>query len=89
MFYLSWLFKVVFYFAGLFKDINGNYDVAFYIGGMGVLIGTLILFVNNIVHCIRTRQDTKRINRINNLKFVTSIKSTKTNINFRSCRHST
>jgi hypothetical protein len=89
VFYLSCLFKIVFYFSGLFKDIHGNYDVAFYIGGIGVLVGTLILFINNIVHCIRTRQENKKINRINNLKFVTSINSTKTNINFRSCRHST
>jgi hypothetical protein len=32
------------------------YDYAFYFGGSGVLLGSLVLTVTNVVHYIQTRQ---------------------------------
>ncbi|CAC5416114.1 SLC16A14 [Mytilus coruscus] len=43
--------------SGLVKDINGRYDVAFYIGGAGMLVGSMILFINNVVHCVRSKNN--------------------------------
>lgn len=41
--------------SGFFKDINGRYDVAFYLGGVGMLIGATILLINNVVHYVRSK----------------------------------
>ncbi|XP_063441964.1 monocarboxylate transporter 12-B-like [Mytilus trossulus] len=46
--------------SGLVKDINGRYDVAFYIGGVGMLVGSMILFINNVVHYVKSKNNTTK-----------------------------
>jgi hypothetical protein len=54
IFYLS--YNELILCKGFLKDINGMYDYAFYFGGSGVLLGSLVLTVTNVVHYIQTRQ---------------------------------
>ena len=48
---------------GLVKDINGRYDVAFYIGGVGMLVGSMILFINNVVHYVNKKNNNSQVNK--------------------------
>lgn len=44
------------FFQGLFRDVFGTYDQAFYFGGIGILFGGLVLMGGNIYKFIRDRK---------------------------------
>lgn len=43
-------------FSGFLKDINGQYENAFYVGGSSMILGALILLTSNIRHLMLTRK---------------------------------
>lgn len=43
-------------FSGFLKDINGQYENAFYVGGSSMVLGALILLTSNIRHLLLTRE---------------------------------
>lgn len=43
-------------FSGFLKDINGQYENAFYVGGSSMFLGALILLTSNIRHLMLTRK---------------------------------
>ena len=53
-----------FLFAGLFRDIFGTFDEAFYFGGIGIFLGGVILLCGNVWKIIRDR----RVKRAETLK---------------------
>ncbi|VDI56214.1 MFS transporter, MCP family, solute carrier family 16 (monocarboxylic acid transporters), member 12 [Mytilus galloprovincialis] len=53
--------------SGLVKDINGRYDVAFYIGGVCMLVGSLIMFINNVVYYVRSKNNNTHVDKPGNL----------------------
>lgn len=53
--------------VGLVKDINGRYDVAFYIGGVCMLVGSLIMFINNVMYYVRSKNNNTHVDKPGNL----------------------
>lgn len=46
--------KISLFFPGFLKDINGQYENAFYVGGSSMILGALILLTSNIRHLMLT-----------------------------------
>lgn len=46
----------LFFPPGFLKDINGQYENAFYVGGSSMVLGALILLTSNIRHLMLTRE---------------------------------